>query len=252
VTDKPAATDIAWDASQLANPHAVADKARRVEQMFAAIAPTYDLNNRLHSLGRDQAWRRAAVKLAQPQPHETVLDVACGTGDLAIAFASTGVNRVVGVDFTENMLRIAQHKRHHHQPLTYQAGDAMRLPIADASVDIVSIAFGIRNVSSPASALREFYRVLKPAGRLLILEFSLPANPLLRAAYNFYFRHVMPRTAAFIARDRNGAYRYLPQSVNTFIDRPGMVRMMQEAGLTDLRVKPLTCGIAVCYRGLKP
>lgn len=242
----------AWTQGDLANPHTVGDKARRVEQMFAAIAPSYDLNNRVHSLWRDQAWRRAAVRIANVKPTDVVLDVACGTGDLSAAFLAGGAQRVVGIDFTVNMLRVAQAKRAQRaQPLTYQAGDAMRLPVADSSVDVVSIAFGIRNVAKPEQAMAEFARVLRPGGRLIVLEFSLPTNPLLLAGYNFYFRHVMPRTASLLARDRSGAYRYLPQSVNTFIDRPGMVKMMQDASFSQITLKPMTFGIAVCYRGVK-
>ncbi len=320
----------AWSDADLANnPHAAADKARRVRQMFSAIAPSYDLNNRLHSLWRDQAWRRAAVKQAMVKPGDVVLDVACGTGDLSMAFATAGAARVIGVDFTYEMLtvamgkgqgprakgrgeegtgdrqqgseagvqasalqgrqvdglRLAETPKASGEPGTatsngsanpnpqseipnpkslgprplalcpspsYHTGDAMRLPVADASVDVVSIAFGIRNVSDPAKALREFFRALRPGGRAVVLEFSLPRNAVLRGLYNFYFRHIMPRTAALIARDRSGAYKYLPKSVNTFINRETMVDMMRQAGFTDVTVKPLTFGIAVIYRGVKP
>lgn len=242
----------AWsDADLESNPHAAADKARRVERMFSAIAGSYDLNNRLHSLGRDRAWRRSAVRMADVQPGDVVLDVACGTGDLSMAFAEAGAARVVGVDFTFEMLRHAQVKAAGDARLTYAAGDAMRLPVADASVDIVSIAFGIRNVADPAAAVAEFHRVLRPGGRLIVLEFDTPRQPLLRAGYLFYFRHIMPRTAALIARDRSGAYRYLPKSVSTFIDREGMKRLLCEGGFEGLRVKPLTFGIAVGYAAVR-
>jgi len=126
------------------------------------------------------------------------------------------------------------------------------LPVADRSVDIVSIAFGIRNVADPAKAVREFARVMRPGGRLCILEFSLPVNPVLRGAYMFYFKHVMPRTAALIARDRSGAYKYLPQSVNTFLSREQMMRLMTEAGFENITATPLTFGIAVAYLGHFP
>jgi demethylmenaquinone methyltransferase / 2-methoxy-6-polyprenyl-1,4-benzoquinol methylase len=277
--------DAAWTDRDLADPHAKADKAARVRRMFTAIAPSYDLNNRLHSLWLDQTWRRAAVKSANVQADDVVLDVACGTGDLSMAFADAGAAKIVGVDFTYDMLTIARQKsasplppgevgpergrvraatastrdgqgpgpRPHSFvcPITYHAGDAMRLPIAPASINVVSIAFGIRNVTDPGTAIGEFHRVLRPGGRLVILEFSLPRNRVLRGLYNFYFRHVMPRTATWIARDRSGAYKYLPQSVNTFIDRQHMVALVRDAGFKDVTVKPLTFGIAVIYRGVK-
>jgi demethylmenaquinone methyltransferase/2-methoxy-6-polyprenyl-1,4-benzoquinol methylase len=245
--------------------------------MFAAIAPSYDLNNRLHSLWMDQRWRRRAVDLAQLNPTDRVVDVACGTGDLTLAFAdhlvwrdqaSNPVGRVLGIDFTYEMLPIAREKWDFHgllyqrpndpgvHPSVHAAvqwvnGDAQALPLADASADVVSIAFGIRNVADPAAALREFHRVLRPGGRVIVLEFSLPTNPLLRGLYNFYFRKVLPRTATLISGDRTGAYKYLPESVNTFIGREQMAAMMTAAGFTRVEQFPLTFGVCVCYRGLK-
>lgn len=275
-------TSKGWLADELHNPHQSPDKASKVRAMFAAIAHAYDLNNRLHSFGRDQSWRRRAVKLAQVQPGDVVLDVACGTGDLAMQFSRSGAQSVLGLDFTFEMLELAQRKKpsshraiepsreekkspvENQKPqascysggkpqtfLTYTAADALRLPVNLASVNVVSIAFGLRNVSQPALALAEFYRVLIPGGRLIVLEFSQPANPLLRRLSGFYCRRIMPRTAAWIARDRVGAYRYLPSSVDTFATRQDMLQMMGAAGFTGLSVTPLTFGIAVIYRGFK-
>ncbi|MDX1682684.1 MAG: ubiquinone/menaquinone biosynthesis methyltransferase, partial [Phycisphaeraceae bacterium] len=183
---------------------------------------------------------------------ERVLDVACGTGDLALAFTDSPVERVIGIDFATGMLQRAMVKGAGVPEVSWQAGDAIHLPVANASVDVVTIAFGIRNVTDPAAAMAEFVRVLRPGGRVLVLEFSLPRNRFLRGLYQFYFRHIMPHTAGLIAGDRGGAYRYLPESVNTFIGRDEMVQMMEEAGLTEVKQWPLTLGIAVLYRGVKP
>ena len=243
----------AWTDPDLTNPHMVEDKARRVEQMFAAIAPSYDLNNRLHSLGRDQAWRRAAVRMAQVNQDDIVLDVACGTGDLTAAFVDSATGsprRVLGVDFTMEMLKLARGKRD-GRLISYQRGDAMRLPVEDCSVDVVSIAFGIRNVTEPMLVMEEFYRVLRPGGRVLILEFSTPTNRYFQALYGVYFKYIMPRTATLIARDPTGAYKYLPKSVNTFLDRTALVKMIEDSGFVEVQMKPLTFGISICYRAVK-
>lgn len=243
-----------WTPDNLSNPHDVADKASRVQAMFAAIAPSYDLNNTVHSLGLDHRWRKKAVQLADVKPTDHVLDVACGTGALTEAFATADAQSVTGIDYTPEMLDVARQRQTRKENLasiTYQQGDAMDLPVEDQSVDVVSIAFGIRNVADPQKALQEFGRVLKPGGRLVILEFSLPRNRILLGCYNFYFHHIMPRTASWIARDRSGAYQYLPRSVCTFIDRENMTQMMQEAGFSQITVKPMTFGIAVGYVGIR-
>jgi len=174
---------------------------------------------------------------------------------------------VIGIDFTFEMLPIACGKPADSEffaymdaqasgtlrdPVRFINGDAQSLPLANQSADVLSIAFGIRNVQDPAKALSEFRRVLRPGGRLIILEFSLPTNPILRGLYNFYFRQVLPRTATLISGDKTGAYKYLPESVNTFIGRQQMMEMMRAAGFERIEQFPMTFGVCVCYRGVVP
>jgi len=270
----------AWSTDALsANPHGDPDKAARVQQMFAAIAARYDLNNRLHSFGLDQHWRRRAVRAVAPVTGARVLDVACGTGDLSLAFAAEGAGEVIGVDFTEPMLDIARAKAERarmksraarpealssmageaarsstgpanagtaglHLP-HFRFGDATALNFPDAGFDRVSIAFGLRNVSNPAKALREFRRVLRPDGRLVILEFDEPRMPIVRQLSRFYTRVIMPWSATLIARDRSGAYRYLPRSVETFLDRDALARLLRECGFEAIEQEALCAGVAV-------
>jgi demethylmenaquinone methyltransferase/2-methoxy-6-polyprenyl-1,4-benzoquinol methylase len=252
----PFSSQVVWSATDLAaGPHRAADKDERVQRMFAAIAHSYDLNNRVHSLWRDQAWRRRAVSMCRVGPTDHVLDAACGTGDLAEAFAAAGAARVRGVDFTAEMLEVASRKAAHvrrgnrRAAPQYVLGDIMALPFADASFDIVSIAFGIRNVSDPPRALAEFRRVMRAGGRLIILEFSQPANRFLRLVNDLYCGHIMPLTATLLAGDRTGAYRYLPRSVATFADRQQLAAMMKDAGFAGITQHPMTFGVCVAYLG---
>ncbi|HYF14379.1 MAG TPA: bifunctional demethylmenaquinone methyltransferase/2-methoxy-6-polyprenyl-1,4-benzoquinol methylase UbiE [Phycisphaerales bacterium] len=251
------ATTPSWTDSDLrSNPHAAPDKASRVRSMFAAIARSYDLNNRLHSLGTDVRWRRKAVELADVNAGDRVLDVACGTGDLTQEFARTAAADVVGLDFTREMLDIAGQKRTRlaeelKRKVSYVEGDAQRLPFADATFHVVSIAFGIRNILEPDVALREFARVLRPGGRLIVLEFDRPTNPLVRGLNHLYCARVMPLTATLLSGDKSGAYKYLPRSVETFLSRDVFIAKMNAAGFQSAVTWPLTMGIAVIYRTVK-
>jgi demethylmenaquinone methyltransferase/2-methoxy-6-polyprenyl-1,4-benzoquinol methylase len=249
--------DASWSDAELAcNPHEHEQKAVKVRGMFSAIAGSYDLNNRVHSLWRDQAWRRYAVRVAGVKPGEHVLDCACGTGDLTEAFARTDAAKVTGLDFTAAMLDVARQKQPKNltpanaSKVTYIEGDAMALPFGDACFDVVSIAFGIRNVSQPAKALAEFRRVLRPGGRLIVLEFDQPQWFPMKQFNDFYCGWIMPRTATLIAGDTSGAYKYLPKSVGTFMTRRQIQDGMAAAGFRDVSAKALTMGICVCYRGV--
>lgn len=250
----PAPGAPAWSAAELADPHAHREKQEKVRRMFAAIAPSYDLNNRLHSMWRDQAWRRVGVRRARVTPTDVVLDCACGTGDLSEAMARAGAREVIGLDYTAEMLDVARNRLERRPALSgkvrYIQGDAQALPLGDASVDVVSIAFGIRNVGVPARAIAEFRRVLRPGGRVVILEFGRPTNALARWVNKVYCQRIMPVTATLIARDRSGAYRYLPRSVEKFMGEEEMVAALRGAGFSDVRAEPLTMGICWCYSGV--
>lgn len=246
-----------WASADLSgNPHHDSEKHEKVRRMFAAIARRYDLNNRLHSFGRDQAWRRFAVRAARVGPGDAVLDVACGTGDLTQAFAATEAARVVGLDFTREMLELARAKRAALDPsvaakVEYVEGDAQRLPFEPACFHVVSIAFGIRNVADPSLAMREFARVLRPGGRLVILEFGRPSWAPLRLINDFYCGWIMPRTATWISGDRSGAYKYLPRSVGTFMTPDELAARAASAGLVEHSRRSLTFGVCACYVFLK-
>lgn len=250
----------AWTDAELADPHSRADKAARVQSMFAAIARSYDLNNRVHSLWRDQAWRREAVRAAQVRPGDEVLDCACGTGDLTLAFAKTPAKAVIGLDFTAEMLEFARLKTDREDTpgsipgptVRYLQGDAQNLPFEDGSFDVVSIAFGIRNVQDPSLALREFFRVLRPQGRLVVLEFDRPKFAPMRWFNDFYCGQVMPRTATWLSRDKSGAYRYLPKSVGAFMTSAELAKAIEGTGFGPVAQRAMTFGICVRSVAQKP
>lgn len=218
--------------------------------MFDAIAPTYERVNQITSLGRDRHWRRKAVSLAGVWPDDRVLDVACGTGDLARAFAAAGPRGVVGADFAHNMLSLAAGRG--DRGLTWCRADALTLPFADESFTIVSCAFGVRNFQDLSRGLGEMYRVLAPGGRAVVLEFGLPRSSWLRSTYQFYFRHVLPRLARLISGDHSGAYDYLPRSVATFLDADEMVGVLRGVGFGPVEARPLTLGVAIAFVAHKP
>jgi demethylmenaquinone methyltransferase/2-methoxy-6-polyprenyl-1,4-benzoquinol methylase len=234
---------LAWSHSDLGDPHAAPDKAARVRHMFNAIAPTYERVNSLFSLGRDAYWRRTAVRMATPSPGGAVLDVACGTGDFARAFADAlcGRGRVVACDFARDMLSLGVGRN--DRCIRWCEADALRLPIASESQDVVSCAFGVRNFQDLATGLREMHRVLRVGGRVVILEFSIPRRPLLRRLYGFYFSGFMPWLATRISRDRAGAYRYLPSSVLSFHTADEIRQCLYQAGFRRVVSRPLTFGI---------
>ncbi len=224
----------------------------RIAGMFDAIASRYDLLNHLLSAGIDRYWRMRAIRSLGLTGTETVLDLCTGTADLAMAAARPGRARhVLGIDFAGAMLRIGHEKVARaglDGAIRLVQGDAMVLPLADGSVDAVTIAFGIRNVADPLAACRDIRRVLRPGGRLAILEFGLPPARPVRALYLWYFRHVLPRIGRLVSR-HSSAYTYLPASVGSFPAPAEFARLLETAGFTQVRANPLTLGIVYLYQG---
>lgn len=220
-----------------------------IQRMFAEVAPGYDRANRALSLGIDQWWRRRAVRLVGVKAGERGLDVCAGTGDLSMALQRAGAT-VVGADFCAPMLFIANRKnREIASAPRFLAADTLALPFASGSFDFVTVAFGIRNVSDPTAGLREMARVVRPGGRVVVLEFCKPRVPLLGSLYRFYFKSVLPRLGGWISGAKNNAYRYLHDSVMAFPERADFLSLMQQAGLKNPRMQLLTGGIAALYRG---
>lgn len=224
--------------------------------MFARIAGRYDLLNHLLSANTDARWRRLVAKRLGETlaPGALVLDVACGTGDLAFALAEASPHvRVVGVDFCRPMLELAAAKsaRREGRAVAFVEGDALRLPFADARFDAVSIAFGLRNLARVEQGLEELLRVLKPGGRVAVLEFSQPVVPGFRALFQFYFTRVLPFVGGVVSGSR-GAYEYLPRSVSKFPDQTALVEMMRRAGFERVEFQNLTGGVAALHTAARP
>lgn len=220
-----------------------------VQRMFAEVAPGYDRANRVLSCGIDVLWRRRTVRTVEVRAGERGLDVCSGTGDLAFALQRAGA-AVVGADFCAPMLSLACRKAGDAAAAPrFLAADALALPFASASFDFATVAFGIRNVSDPRAGLREMARVVRPGGRIVVLEFTKPRAPLVGAAYRFYFGKVLPKLGAWISGARNDAYQYLHDSVMAFPEREAFLALMAQAGLRQPRQRLLTGGIAAVYRG---
>lgn len=233
----------------------LSDKGRGIREMFDTIAPRYDLLNRLLSLGIDRRWRRFAVAQLRVPADGLVLDVATGTGDVAltIAAATPSTVRIVGEDFTPGMLRHGREKivrSPYAGRIVLVNAPCESMPHPDGIFDGVTIAFGIRNVVDREAGLREMLRVLRPGGRAVILEFSNPKSRLFKALYYFYFRRVLPLIGGLLSR--RSAYQYLPDSVLEFPDQQRFLGMMADAGFAELSSTDLTFGIATVYVGVRP
>ncbi len=224
-------------------------------KIFDRIAHRYDLLNRTLSLGQDMAWRRRMRRYLPDGASLEVLDLATGTADQLIYLARDGrVASGLGMDLSEKMLEVGREKVARlglTNRLRLETGDATAIPLASESVDVASISFGIRNVVDVGAALSEMYRVLRPGGRALILEFSLPRFGPLRWVYLKYFRHVLPRVGGWLSGDAQ-AYRYLNQSVEAFPYGAAFCALMEAAGFSEVSARSLTFGIATIYRGDRP
>jgi demethylmenaquinone methyltransferase/2-methoxy-6-polyprenyl-1,4-benzoquinol methylase len=222
--------------------------------MFSGIAQRYDLLNHVLSVNIDKRWRRLVRKQLErvlERSDATVLDVACGTGDLSIELRRGARARVIGTDFCRPMLAIADKKSAALDlAIPYIEGDALNLPFADSKFDALTIAFGLRNLASFKDGLVELRRVLKPGGKLVVLEFSSPVIPGFRGLFRFYFTNVLPRIGGVVSGSR-GAYEYLPDSVSRFPDQKDLSKMMEETGFGNVAYTNLTGGIAAIHSGIK-
>jgi demethylmenaquinone methyltransferase/2-methoxy-6-polyprenyl-1,4-benzoquinol methylase len=226
-----------------------AKEPARIAGMFDAIAPRYDLLNRVLSAGLDQRWRARAIRELALGPSDVLVDVCTGTADVALAALAspTPPGRAVGVDFSREMLRFGLEKaRRAGRSLVLAQADATSLPLGDRSADAATIAFGIRNVQQPEAACLELARVLRPGGRLAILEFGLPRAAWFRRLYLWYAGRILPAVGRLVSRHQS-AYAYLPESVGRFPPPETFRDMLHSAGFPDVRVVPLTLGIVYLY-----
>ena len=233
------------------------DKSNKsIQRMFGQIAPRYDFLNHLLSMNVDRYWRRQCVRKAPPTGEEPILDVCTGTGDLAFCYhrRSRGRVPIVGVDFCAEMLEVAVEKGKRHNvgnPVDFVRADAQQLPFEDDTFQIVTVAFGLRNIEDTDRGLREMARVCLPGGRVAVLEFSMPTRRPVRAVYAWYFRHVLPRIGQWVTRSEREAYLYLPESVGEFPSGEALAERMRASGLSHVECHSLTFGIATLYMGEK-
>ncbi len=229
--------------------------SHQTRRMFTAIAPRYDFLNQILSVGLDSYWRKKAVDLLVPTSNELILDIATGTGDILIEIAKRNLStQIFGIDFSQKMLdlaRIKVNKLGFNKDVSFQIGSGELLPYADKSFDGVLCAFGIRNFYDIKKGLREFYRILKPGGRLIILEFSMPRNAVIGYIYQFYFNFILPKIGNLISGHEN-AYTYLPESVADFPNQREFINWIKKSGFNKTSFIELSLGIVSIHSSHKP
>lgn len=228
--------------------------AKTVREMFSRISPSYDSLNHILSVNIDKRWRKVVRKKLNDilqNKEATVLDVACGTGDLALELQNGAKAKIIGTDFCHPMLAIAADKNlEENASIPYIEGDALSLPFSDESFEAVTIAFGLRNLANWKDGLNELKRVLKPNGKLIVLEFSQPIVPGFRQIFQFYFKKILPKIGGAVSGSQ-GAYEYLAESVSRFPNQKELVKMLLEIGFTGVEYKNLTGGVAAIHIGVK-
>ncbi len=229
-------------------------KKENVRQMFNNIASSYDFLNHFLSLGIDNLWRRKLVKIIVKRNPDKVLDVATGTGDLAIAVSKQSKAAITGIDIAEDMVSIGQRKilnRKLNHQIDLRVADSENIPFSDNQFDAAIVSFGVRNFENLDKGLSEMCRVLKKGGMIAVLEFSRPRKFPVRNLYLFYFKQILPRVGRMVSGDK-GAYTYLPDSVSQFPDGEDFIRHLQASGFVENTEKRLSFGIATLYTGIKP
>lgn len=228
-------------------------KKEVVKEIFNDIAPKYDLLNHFLSLNIDKIWRKKAMKCISEEEKGMLLDVACGTGDFSIAACRAGVRKVTGIDISENMVEVGRKKISGmglQERIVLQSGDSERMDFPDNHFDIVTVAFGVRNFEHLELGLKEMQRVLKPGGKVIILEFSMPERFPMKQLYTFYFRYILPVVGGIISGNK-GAYSYLPESVMKFPQGSVFLNIMKTCGFSSSTQRRLSFGIASIYVGKK-
>lgn len=230
-------------------------KKEQVEEMFDNIAPTYDRLNHIMSFNIDRVWRRRVMRIVRRSKARRIMDLATGTGDLAIAMAKrVDRTQILGIDLSEEMLAVARakvQKQGLEERIMLEKGDAENLTmVADGSIDAVTVAFGVRNFENMERGLSEIYRTLRAEGKLVVLEFSMPKNRFVRWVYSYYAHRLLPRIGAMISKDRR-AYTYLPESVEEFPAPESFAEILKSVGFSSVKLRSQSCGIAYIYEATK-